>query len=108
MSDTHVQADYLAGRLAFNLWTWTGEANKPSSGAIFGNSCGQRCFYITPLTGDAELNPPTLRDEHLAPLAVEPSNGQIPYYKAFIDTGFGPCWSAKVIRSSPPVLKCLI
>ncbi len=27
MSDTHVQADYLAGRLAFNLWTWTGEAN---------------------------------------------------------------------------------
>ena len=31
MSDTHVQADYLAGRLAFNLWTWTGEANKPSS-----------------------------------------------------------------------------
>ncbi len=80
----------------------------PSSGAIFGNSCGRRCLYIAPLTGDAELNPPTLRDKNLAPLAVEPSNGQIPYYKAFIDTGFRPNGVPEMVWSFPPVLKCLI
>ena len=57
------------------------------------------------LASDTKLHPATLGDQDLAPLAVEPSNGQVPYGKAFVDVLLVPGWSFEVISMFVPVVQ---
>lgn len=75
---------------------------------IFGDPCRRSCLYVTPLTSDAELDPSTLWNQDLTPLTVDTSNGQVSDGKTFVDAGFAPGRSPKVIWSLPPVLKCSV
>ena len=75
---------------------------------IQGYTGGRCCFYVTPFTSDAKIDPPALGNEYLTPLAINAPYRQISYDKTLVDVLLAPCWSAKVIWSLPPVLKGLI
>ena len=85
VSDAHVYADDLTGWFMRDVGSRIGEAYKPSPGSVFGDSGRRSRRDILPRTSHTKLHPAACGNEDLAPLAVEPSNGQVPYGKAFVD-----------------------